>query len=279
MLPRSRYPALLATLAVCAASTLSCKAHRTGVADARVLHITTSDYAFDAPAQLESGLVSIELFNRGPNLHEAQLLKLGAGKTLKDFSDSLGLPGTNSWVTSAGGVGALLAGDSARITEILEPGNYIIVCGVPDSSGKPHMMRGMVRSLTVLPSTVRNGVEGFSYDETLALNEFAFTQTPAFTSGHHVIRVTNNGTMSHSAVLIRLDSGVTTMQALKSGNNRGGSPPFHTLGGVAALPAGAEAFLPVDFTPGRYSLICFETDAHDGKAHLAKGMIKEFTIT
>src|SRR5665213_1673834 len=91
MLPRSRYPALLATLAVCAASTLSCKAHRTGVADARVLHITTSDYAFDAPAQLESGLVSIELFNRGPNLHEAQLLKLGAGKTLKDFSDSLGL--------------------------------------------------------------------------------------------------------------------------------------------------------------------------------------------
>jgi hypothetical protein len=30
---------------------------------------------------------------------------------------------------------------------------------------------------------------------------------------------------------------------------------------------------------GRYSLICFETDAHDGKPHLAKGMIKEFTIT
>jgi hypothetical protein len=165
------------------------------------------------------------------------------------------------------------------VTELLRPGNYVLLCLIPDSGGMPHLMRGMERAVTVVPATVHDGVEAFAYDETLALTEFAFTATPAITSGHHVIRVTNRGTMSHSATLIRLDSGVTTPQALKWGEKQVGTPPFHTLGGVAALDPGAEAFFPVDLTPGRYSLICFQTDAHDGKEHLAKGMIREFTIT
>lgn len=279
ILSRATITSIVFALVVAASS---CKPHSEQTASVPVLRVTTSDFSFEAPAQVGAGLVTIEAVNHGQNLHEVQLIRLGPGKTAKDFADGLGNPGMSAWVSSAGGVAALMSGDSASVTQVLQPGNYVLVCGVPDSSGTPHMMRGMVRGLTVAPSSTSasaGGLSGIHYDETISLTEFAFTLTPAFTAGRHTMLVANHGTMPHSMVLLRLAPGATTSTALQWGQKQIGTPPFRSLGGVASLPAGAQAVFTADLTPGTYSLICFEQDDHDGKMHLAKGMTKEFTVT
>jgi hypothetical protein len=51
---------------------------------------------------------------------------------------------------SAGGLGAIQAGTSAWLKLNLKPGNYAVVCFVPDAkTGKPHFMLGMLNSFTV----------------------------------------------------------------------------------------------------------------------------------
>ena len=50
----------------------------------------------------------------------------------------------------AGGILALSPGAVNFMTTDLVPGNYVLVCFVPDAhDGKPHSQHGMIRQLTV----------------------------------------------------------------------------------------------------------------------------------
>ncbi len=59
-----------------------------------------------------------------------------------------------------------------------------------------------------------------------------------------------------------------------------GASPGRLVGGVAAIGVGAMGQFTVDFTPGRYALVCFVPDQKDGKgrAHFVYGMTREFTV-
>jgi hypothetical protein len=48
-----------------------------------------------------------------------------------------------------GGGGAIAAGLEQWWKVTLEPGNYLMTCFVPDPTGKPHLMLGMVKTFTV----------------------------------------------------------------------------------------------------------------------------------
>ena len=61
-----RLPVAIALLAAVA----SCKPRADQTASARVLRVTTSDFAFDAPSEIGAGLVTIQAVNHGPSLHE-----------------------------------------------------------------------------------------------------------------------------------------------------------------------------------------------------------------
>src|SRR3990170_1626277 len=50
-----------------------------------VVTVTTSDYRFEAPAEIPAGLTVIRLVNKGPSLHHIQLMKLQDGKSLEDL--------------------------------------------------------------------------------------------------------------------------------------------------------------------------------------------------
>ena len=52
---------------------------------ANVVHVIAKDYSFDVPAQIPAGLTTLHLMNQGKELHQAQLIKLGDGKTFDDF--------------------------------------------------------------------------------------------------------------------------------------------------------------------------------------------------
>ena len=95
--------------------------------------------------------------NRGRDTHHVQFLKLSAGKTANDFNDALAADSTQlpSWVVRYGGVNSVMPGEEATVMLELDPGEYVLICGIPDQQGRPHVVRGMAKALTV---TERDGV-------------------------------------------------------------------------------------------------------------------------
>jgi hypothetical protein len=241
--------------------------------------ITATDYAFDAPAQVAGGLVTIHLVNNGKEFHQAQLIRLEDGKTVADFGEAMKKPGpTPSWVKFMGGPNAAgPGGGSVDGSVILTPGSYAVLCFIPSSDMVPHVMKGMIHPIEV---TAQPGAADHLAGETdtLTVAEYSFTQASALTPGHHTILVRNSGTQPHEVVLVKLPPGVKIASMADWANTMKGPPPGLPIGGVTAVDAGGSADFTVDLTPGDYGLICFLPDAKDGKPHAAHGMMTQFKV-
>ena len=113
------------------------------------LEARTSDFKFVLPA-LTAGTHTIHYVNDGPAIHEIQLVRLNEGATLETFMAAMA-PGATAPPPGVfvGGPGALSPGGDNYWTVTLEPGRYMAVCFVPDSTGTPHAMKGMVQELTI----------------------------------------------------------------------------------------------------------------------------------
>lgn len=110
-----------------------------------------TDYAFGLSTPVTSGKRVIRVANGAGQLHEVVVVRLAAGKTMKDMF---------SWEMSGrkgpppgqytGGMSPLAPGDKADFTMTFEPGSYALICFVPDAKdGKPHAMHGMLKEFTV----------------------------------------------------------------------------------------------------------------------------------
>jgi len=93
--------------------------------------------------------------NSGPQPHEVEVIRLAPGKTMKDFGEFMAKayadkvdgppPGDG-----LGGITAMIPGATEYFTANLTPGNYVMICFVPDAKdGKPHSDHGMVKEFTV----------------------------------------------------------------------------------------------------------------------------------
>ncbi len=115
------------------------------------LVITMSSYAFDFSDSIRAGRRSIDVVVTGDQPHEMAIIRLAPDKTIDDLMKwgatyEGPLPGE-----ALGGVSGTLAGTRQRIAVDFTPGNYVLLCFVPDAmDGKPHLLHGMMRSLTVL---------------------------------------------------------------------------------------------------------------------------------
>lgn len=113
--------------------------------------VTLSDYTFTLSAPLTAGTHTIRVENNGPQLHEVTIERLAPGKTLADFQQWVagGMRGAPP-AEPAGGYSALDKGKVGWVTITLTPGHYLLNCYVPDvKDGKPHLMHGMVKEVTV----------------------------------------------------------------------------------------------------------------------------------
>lgn len=114
--------------------------------------VRLGDYSFDSARPITPGQHTFLVTNGGPQPHELVLLRLAPGKTVQDFG---------AWATTGGmkgpppalplgGVAVIDQGDSGVFTADLTPGDYGLICFVPDAKdGKPHLMHGMMRQITV----------------------------------------------------------------------------------------------------------------------------------
>ena len=114
--------------------------------------VRLADYSFDTSRPLTPGRHTILVENTAAQPHELVLLRLAPGKTVDDFG---------KWATTGGmkgpppamplgGIGVIDAGGQGVFTADLTPGDYGLICFVPDAKdGKLHLMHGMVKQIKV----------------------------------------------------------------------------------------------------------------------------------
>ncbi len=244
----------------------------------REIVVHAGDYSFHAPDTIPAGLSRIQLLNQGHEPHHLQLARLGEGHTLRELAEHAARGDlTPPWATYVGGPNVPPPGAPNEVTVDLAPGNYAMLCFITSKDGVSHLAKGMLRSLTVVPTSGAGARE--PTDGRLVLNDYSFAFTPELRAGRHTIRVENAGAQPHEVFMVRLLPGKTASEALEWAKTRKGPPPFEPAGGTLALSPGAVNFMTTDLVPGEYAaLVCFVPDAHDGKPHLAHGMIRVIRV-
>ena len=114
--------------------------------------VRLGDYTFESGRPITAGQHTFLVTNGAQQPHELVLLRLAPGKTVKDFgvwATTGGMKGPPP-ALPLGGVAVIDHGDSGVFTADLTPGEYGMICFVPDAKdGKPHLMHGMMKQITV----------------------------------------------------------------------------------------------------------------------------------
>jgi len=239
------------------------------------------DYAFEGPDRIPAGLVSLQVVNRGTDLHHVQLVRLKDGRSAQDFAQAVKAEPSRlpAWAEFFGGPNAVEPGQSTEALLRLAPGSYVITCIIPDRKGVPHVALGMHRPVAVAVVHPQEGGREPSADLVIDQVDFGFSLPKPMTAGRHTVRVVNKGTQVHEVVVVRLAPGATLPQFLAAlGPGASGPPPGHLLGGITGLEPQGTGFITEDWTPGRYGFLCFFPDPATGQPHFARGMQLQFDV-
>jgi uncharacterized cupredoxin-like copper-binding protein len=241
--------------------------------------VKTNEFSFVAPASIPAGTTTFHLINTGKQLHHVAVIRLEGGKTVADYMNAMKRPGPPpAWAVDVGGPNAAVPGKSSDATMTLEPGNYALVCFVPSPGEQaPHLMKGMVKALTVTRSGDASAEP--SPDIHLTLSDYKFALSKPLTAGHHVLHVMNTAAQSHEFLLVKLAPGKSAADMANwVDGGMHGPPPGMPLGGTTQIAKGRTVVVPVDLEAGQYGLVCFIPDARDGKPHSAHGMTETITV-
>ena len=113
--------------------------------------ITMTDFAFGVSQPIAAGAHTLHVKNMGKQPHEVVVVRLEAGKTIKDFGAAFA-PGASGPPPgqAMGGLVGIEEGGAGYFTGQFEPGRYGLICFFPDSAtGAPHFTKGMVLDFTV----------------------------------------------------------------------------------------------------------------------------------
>ncbi len=244
-----------------------------------VVTVHASDFKFDAPDTIPAGMTTFRLMNDGPGLHHMQIVRLDSARTFAEFQQALGKQGPPpKWVVMVGGPNAPEPRTESNATLDMPAGNYVMLCFVDIPGGVPHFAKGMVKPITVTPSSAP-AVAAPTPDVTMTLADYSFTLSKPLAAGKQWIEVKNAGPQAHEVELIRLAPGKTSKDMLAWMQKMDGPPPGSAVGGVAGTVPGSSLYFSADITAGDYLLVCFVRDMKDGKPHFMKGMIQQLTVS
>lgn len=130
--------------------TVTAAAGTPATAPAADVTVGLADYAFTVKGALTAGKHTIKVENSGPQPHEIEIVRLAPGKTMKDLASWMDKPNGPPPANAIGGVDAIAPGITAYSTVDLTPGNYLMLCLIPDGKdGKPHVEHGMMKEFKV----------------------------------------------------------------------------------------------------------------------------------
>jgi hypothetical protein len=248
-------------------------------ASPNMVTFTAKEFSFEGPDTISAGLTMFHLNSAGQELHHMQLIKLEEGKTLDDFVASAKAGGPPpAWAVPYGGVNPPAPGGMAIASQIMEPGNYAVVCFVDGADRVPHIKKGMMKPLTVAAAPNANMTEP-TPDVTLTLNDYSFTLSKPLAAGRQMIKVENAAAQPHEVSLVQLAPGKTIEDVRKWASEMKGPPPGKPIGGIPAFVKGKNTYFEVSLEPGDYGMICFLPDVKDGKPHHQHGMTQQFKVS
>jgi plastocyanin len=230
-----------------------------------------------APESAEAGLAEITLTNDSDSEADLQLIRVEGEHSAEEVVEGLGkaIQGQAfpDWFFAAGGVGAIGAGKSATVTQVLEPGTYYAFN--TESDGPPEVK-----------STASTEVSGEASDEELAEaegtvegGEYVF-QAETLPAGANEILFENIGAQPHHLIASKLIGDSTAEDVEQFFKTEKGEPPLSEKGtqATAVLEGGEAQLVTLDLEPGRYAFYCFITDRQGGPPHAFKGMIDEIEV-
>jgi len=112
--------------------------------------LTLKDFDFVFAKPLHKGTQLITVKNEANQVHEIVIVRLMEGKTPQDFAmwamKRQGPPPAEL----VGGMSGISRGQESQMSLDLTPGNYAMVCFLPDATdGKMHMEHGMVKEVRI----------------------------------------------------------------------------------------------------------------------------------
>lgn len=249
-------------------------------AEQRSVVFEAHEYGFTGPDRLAGGVTTVQILNKGADLHHIQLVRLLEGKTAEDFVAALKADQSRfpSWIAFVGGPNAVMPGGESAATMRLAAGDHLLLCLIPDQNGVPHFAKGMVKPVTVTQGPTTTAEEPAA-DVTITEADFRFGLSTPISAGTRTIRVVNEGALPHEVVVVKLAPGATVKDfaaAFEPGAS--GPPPGQPIGGIVGMDRGGSGFFRARFEAGRYGLLCFFPDPESGAPHFAKGMALDFTV-
>ena len=243
--------------------------------------IVATDQGFDAPEQVDAGLVNVRLFNRSKGTQHFVLLKVDRLDRLSSISDYLKTGDWNvPWINRMGGPQSPPPGGVSSVSMVLDAGRYV-VAHLPASPGVPGgpLIIEAVRELSVTRVSGPNVAVALPPTEaTVTLFEWNFTIEGPLNAGRRTMRIDNKGQFEHRVAFARLLPGRTMEEAVKWAEHRSGTMPYENVGGTTNIGRGRSVNITVDLIPGDYALLCTTYNPLSRKLHTQHGMVKQVRI-
>jgi hypothetical protein len=246
--------------------------------------ITATEYRFDLPTSIPAGLTRVTLKNEGAEGHDAMFMRVNDGATLAQLQAALTTPDFGPIFAASTSFGGpeVDAGLQATTIVDLAPGQYMVICVIPDDDGMPHYLMGMQAPLEVTEAAATMARP--AAETTVELVEFGFDAMPTHVApGQQVWEVSNVGEQIHELLIMRQAPGVSfddvrLMLEIAPAATPEAGPPFAIIAGAAPMSPGQTNWLVLDLEAGEHFAICFLPDPDTGAPHFALGMIMPFTV-
>jgi hypothetical protein len=257
--------------------------------------IVAADFSFEMPASVPGGFTTLTMKNDGHVDHHAMFMRLNEGADMAELEAALTQPDPTPIFALSESIGGPVVspGGEASVIVDLTPGQYMVICIVPEADGTPHYMLGMYAPLEVTEPASDAGAP--TAEMTVDMVDFAFEMpTMEVASGPQIWEVPNVGEQIHELVVLKLEPGVTFDQVMAmlspapatpaagaeaSPMAMEMAPPFQAVGGVAPMHPSYANWAVLDLQPGEYVAICFVPDPETGAPHFALGMIMPFSVS
>jgi uncharacterized cupredoxin-like copper-binding protein len=113
--------------------------------------VTLVDYDFQFATPMTAGTHTVRVTNSGMQDHHMIIFRLAPGKSMADLLTWLNSETGPPPMVWASGAGALSPGTVAYLNADFPPGEYVLLCFLPDTrDGKPHIAHGMRKQFTVM---------------------------------------------------------------------------------------------------------------------------------
>jgi hypothetical protein len=235
---------------------------------------------FTTPKTAEAGVAEIEFTNQSDKTADMQLIRVegdhSAAETIQGLGKAIEGAPFEDWFFGGGGIAVIKPGQSATVTQVLEPGTYYAFNTESDGPPSP----SQAGTIEVTGEATDEELEADSVVTAEDADDDYRFEADGLEAGKNEILFENAGEQPHHLLISKIKGDATAEDIEKAFKADKGPPPLEEKGSqsTAVIEGGEGQLVTIDLGPGRYAAYCFITDRDGGKPHALKGMVDEFEV-